>query len=149
MNISQVATSASNLGFNHSSALFPAHQSSLQPSSIDAAQFRQLSGVEGSNRFISNHPSSSVTNKPPVAPTTSGDGEMLHGLTDSLQSISSGIREKSLAISSIVNGQQRPPTVSEMLKVQMDIAQLSLQTQWVGDLVSKAGKNIDQLTHLQ
>lgn len=121
----------------------------LQPSAAEAAQFRSLTGVDGTSSSINHLPTSFVASKPPAAPTTTGDGETLHELANSLQSISSGMREKTLAIGEIVAAHQRPPTVSEMLKVQMDIAQLSLQTQWVGDIVSKAGKNIEQLTHLQ
>ena len=139
LNISQIST----VSLNSISA------PGLPPSASDAAQFRSLAEIEGSNSLGNHYPQNSAINKQPVAPTTMGDGETLQALSNSLQSISSGIREKTLAIGEIVAGHQRPPTVSEMLKVQMDIAQLSLQTQWVGDIVNKAGKNIDQLTHLQ
>ncbi len=149
MSINAIAAGQSNVVSGASSFQSVANNAHVNPS--DTAYFQKITNASPQelshsnfNQSFSNSNIDSTNNKPPL-----GDGASLQQITNSLDSISAGIREKTLAIQSMIGGHQRPPSMSEMLSIQMNIAQLSLQTQWFGDIVSKAGKNVDQLTHLQ
>jgi hypothetical protein len=149
MSINAIAAGQFNVVSGASSFQSVTNNAHVNPS--DTAYFQKVTSAnikESSQSNFEHTPSNSnidsINKNPPP-----GDGASLQKITNSLDSISTGIREKTLAIQSMIGGQQRPPSMSEMLRIQMSIAQLSLQTQWFGDIVSKAGKNVDQLTHLQ
>ncbi len=70
-------------------------------------------------------------------------------ITNSVSSVSDNLKTKFESISKLANQDTTVINTNQLLKIQLELSQLSLETQLFGDMVSKATKNLDQLTHLQ
>ncbi len=82
------------------------------------------------------------TQDAPRIPGTLGDN-ILKGL----QNVSEDFRKSWSNVNATLDG--KVDTISELLKLQMSMAQMSLQFELVGKGVSRATQNIDQLVKLQ
>lgn len=66
----------------------------------------------------------------------------------SMQSVSSGFKQSMGMVQAALDSGQAM-TMSDMLRVQMGLAQVSVQYELVGKAVSRAAQNLDQLVKLQ
>lgn len=80
---------------------------------------------------------------PPPQDRTMGDS-----ILASMQSVSSGFKQSMGMVQAALDSGQAM-TMSDMLRVQMGLAQVSVQYELVGKAVSRAAQNLDQLVKLQ
>jgi len=80
---------------------------------------------------------------PPVsAPQVLGDRMLAR-----LQQVSDSLNHKWTTLSSI--GSYQGPTMSNVLQLQLDVAQFTLQTEMLGKISGKAPQQLDQLLRMQ
>ena len=80
----------------------------------------------------------------PIVASTPGDS-ILNGMS----SLGTEFRDAWATMQQALARSSGEMTVAEMLRMQMNMVQLSVQVEMVGKTISKATQNIDQLTKLQ
>ena len=106
------------------------------PSSVDIANFQ--SHLNGNTSLAS------TEGLPP-----SVDFNLVQDLSKSVGLVSDQLKGRINEISKIADNHSLTNNTADLLRMQLELTQLSLETQLIGDMVTKSTKNIDQLTHLQ
>lgn len=70
-------------------------------------------------------------------------------LSSSLDNASDHLKSRVDSMAELAKNHANTNNTADLLKMQLQLTQLSIETQMMGEMVSKSTKNLDQLTHLQ
>ncbi|WP_138516644.1 EscI/YscI/HrpB family type III secretion system inner rod protein [Limnobacter alexandrii] len=70
-------------------------------------------------------------------------------LSASLDNASDHLKNRVDAMGELAKNHANTNNTADLLQMQLQLTQLSIETQMMGEMVSKSTKNLDQLTHLQ
>jgi len=87
----------------------------------------------------------SLTTIADVAPTGTPGDSILEGM----KSLGADFRESWSAMKAALDAPMSQMTLADMMRLQLQMVQISVQVELVGKTISKATTNIDQLTKLQ
>ena len=90
-------------------------------------------------------PEAAVAPPAPTGPAATPGDSILEGM----KNIGSDFRETWSAMKAAIARPMEQVTLADMLRMQMQMLQLSVQVEMAGKAISKATQNIDQLTKLQ
>jgi type III secretion protein I len=91
----------------------------------------------------------------PELPAVGSPGAVLPGNTpgdsilEGMKGLGSDFRESWSALRTALEGPMDKMTITDMLRLQLQMVQISVQVELVGKAISKATSNIDQLSKLQ
>lgn len=118
-------------------------QAPLAADPLATERFAELMGGTQPTAPAALNESAAALALPPPQDRTMGDS-----ILASMQSVSSGFKQSMGMVQAALDSGQAM-TMSDMLRVQMGLAQVSVQYELVGKAVSRAAQNLDQLVKLQ
>jgi type III secretion protein I len=77
------------------------------------------------------------------------DGTLGERILQGLNGVQSNFKDTMAAVSKSLDTAGAPPSVSDLLRLQLSMAQLSLQAELVGKVIGRSTQNIDQLVRMQ
>lgn len=86
---------------------------------------------------------------PALAPVAGAPSSMGERILSGMHSVSGDMQSSWKTIAGVLEGADRNVNMQDMLRLQMNLMQVTMQYELVGKAVSRAGQNIDHLVRLQ